>query len=86
MSFSRPDESVADGISCDEKRIYICNHINELKIAHRREVMQTIICAIGSDKIVEKGNGSQIKFKDIGEDLLNKIYNYIHAKIRNPME
>lgn len=61
--------------------LYICDNINELKLNNRREILQMIMYAnIDSDKIIEKGNGTQIKFADISDILLKNIYNYIHNK------
>lgn len=64
-----------------EKIIYINDNINELKLAFRKEIFQTIMYSIQDhDKIVEKGNGSQIKFADIDATLLTNIYNFIYKK------
>ncbi len=61
--------------------LYICDNINELKLNNRREILQMIMYAnIDSDKIIEKGNGTQIKFADISDILLKNIYNYINNK------
>lgn len=62
--------------------LYINDNINELKLNHRKEVLQMIIGAdIDDDKIVEKGNGTQIKFSDINVDLLKNIYNFVYNKL-----
>jgi hypothetical protein len=63
-------------------KIYIHDNINELKLNHRREILQMIKYAnIDDDKIVEKGSGTQIKFSEISVELLHQIYNFIYTKI-----
>ena len=60
---------------------YINDNINELKINFRKEVLQMIKYSdILDDKIVEKGNGSQVKYSDIDNNLLKSIYNFIQNK------
>ncbi len=62
--------------------LYIYDNINELKVNHRKEVLQIILGAdIDPEKVVEKGNGTQIKFADMDAVLLQKIYNYIYNKL-----
>ncbi len=58
---------------------YINENINDLKLNNRKDILQMIIGSeIEEDKIVEKGNGTQIKFSDISPELLQSIYNYIY--------
>ncbi len=67
--------------------IYINDNINELKVSHRKEILQIIIGSdIEPDKIVEKGNGTQIKYSDIDKNLLKKIYNFIYNKLESHNE
>ncbi len=62
--------------------IYINDNINELKLNHRKEVLQIIIGSdIEDEKIVEKGNGTQVRYVDIDGLLLKKIYNYMFNKL-----
>lgn len=64
--------------------LYINDNINELKINYRKDVLQIILGSdIDDDKIVEKGNGTQIKFSDIEPTLLQNIYNFIYTKLEN---
>lgn len=64
--------------------LYIHDSINELKINHRKDVLQIILGSdIQDSKISEKGNGTQIKFSDIPPPLLQIIYNFIHSKIES---
>jgi hypothetical protein len=59
---------------------FISDTINELPNHSRIEILQMIINDIDDEKIVEKGNGTQIKFADISHDVLMKIYNNILKK------
>lgn len=60
--------------------MYIYDHVNDLKLNHRKEVLQMIMYNVDHDKIVEKGNGTQIKFSDMNDNILKNIYNYIYNK------
>jgi hypothetical protein len=61
--------------------MYITDTISELKLTHRIEILQMIIYSnIDSSKIVEKGGGTQIKFSDLSDTILENIYNYIYNK------
>lgn len=62
---------------------YINDNINEMNISDRREILQMIINDVNHEKIVEKGNGSQIKYSDLNVNLLKNIYNFISNKIEN---
>ncbi len=76
--------------ACDRKSIrdkhitYIYEHINEMKLSFRQEVLQMIICSnVPEDKIIEKIKGTEIKFSDIGDETLDKIYKFIVNKLEN---
>ncbi len=63
---------------------YIDSNINVLKINHRCEVLQMIIGSdLSSEKIIEKNNGTQIKYADLEPQLLYKIYKYIYNKLES---
>ena len=63
---------------------YLSDHVDEIKLKHRRELLQIILCSnINNDKIIEKGVGSEIKFSDIDDDTLEKLYNYLKNIIEN---
>lgn len=65
--------------------IYINDNINELKPNYRKEILQMIIYSnTDYDKIVDKGNGSQVKFADIDPLLIKSIYNFIYKKMESP--
>jgi hypothetical protein len=59
---------------------YISDAINDLSFLAKVEILQMIIYDIDDEKIVEKGNGTQIKFSDINHETLLKIYNNISKK------
>ena len=59
---------------------YINDTINDLPFPAKVEILQMLINDIDDEKIVEKGNGSQIKFADISQETLLKIYNNIVKK------
>ena len=62
--------------------IYINDNIQELKLNHRKEILQILLCSnIDQKKILEKGSGTQIKFSDIDSSLLKVVYNNIYMKI-----
>ena len=64
--------------------VYINDNIQELKLNHRKEILQILLCSnIDQNKILEKGSGTQIKFSDIDSSLLKIIYNNIYNKIEN---
>jgi hypothetical protein len=64
--------------------LYINDNVNELKLNHRKDVLQMIMGSeIDDDKIVEKGNGTQIKFSDIDSELIQSIYNFIYNKLES---
>ncbi len=67
----------------NEYRTYIHEHINELKISDRKEVLQMLTYGVDDEKIAEKGNGTQIKFDDIDDTLLTNVYNFVYNKIEN---
>lgn len=76
---------MSEEISQDEKNkmiIYVNDNIQELKLNHRKEILQILLCSnIDQKKILEKGSGTQIKFVDIEPSLLKVIYNNIYMKI-----
>lgn len=64
--------------------VFINDNIQELKLNHRKEILQILLCSnIDQKLILEKGNGTQIKFADIDPSLLKIIYNNIYNKIEN---
>ena len=70
----------------NEYRLYISDNIGNLTSSARKEILQMIIYAIDDEKIIEKGNGSQIKYSDIDDKLLKNIYNFVYNKIENTID
>lgn len=69
----------------DEMQTYIKNNNGDLSIMERKELLQMIInSSTNYDKIETKGNGTQIKFKDIKpESTIILLYNYIVSRIHS---
>jgi hypothetical protein len=62
--------------------IYIKQKTPDLSLADRREVLRIIMkSGIDDYKIQSKGNGTQIKFKDLNNTTIIQIYNFIKMKI-----
>ena len=61
--------------------LYINENIDELPIHDRKEVLQMLICNMDIKKIVEKGSGTQIKYKDMSDELLVSIQNFVKKRI-----
>jgi hypothetical protein len=59
-----------------EQIIYIGDNVNELQKKDRIEILSMI----EKNKVVEKNNGSQVAFKNINDDTLKKIYNFVKLK------
>jgi hypothetical protein len=70
-------------VKVNEYRLYISDNIGNLNINYRREILQMLIYAVDDEKLIEKGNGTQIKFTDLDDKLLTNIYNFIYNKIEN---
>ena len=68
-----------------QKRKYLHDNINDVSIETRIELLQIIFNSCISDKIVEKGEGIQLKFSVIPDNLINIIYNILERKIKENM-
>ena len=66
----------------DEKKIYIYENINEIDIEVKKELLQIIYNSDTRDKIIEKGNGVQIKFNDMDDSTIITIYSILKKKIK----
>jgi hypothetical protein len=67
--------------------IYIKQKVSDLSITDRKNILRIIMkTGIDDNKIQSKGNGTQIKFKDITSDTIQLIYNFIQAKITDKIE
>jgi hypothetical protein len=60
---------------------FINENINKLLEDEMRGIGQILVNAGLWDKIVEKGRGSQIKYKDIPDDTLSAVYTYTKNKV-----
>lgn len=71
----------------DKKIIeYIKNNIDSLSVNERQDILQMIVnSSIEDSRIQTKGDGTQIKFKDLPVILINNIYNYIQVKMNNKL-
>lgn len=67
--------------------IFIKQKVDDLSITDRRDILKIIIKAgVDDHKIHSKGNGTQIKFKDLSVDCILSIHSYIQAKISDKIE
>ena len=65
---------------------YIKQYINDLSLSDKKDVLQLIMNSnIEDNKIQTKGDGTQIKFKDIPVNIIISIYNYMHNKINTKL-
>ena len=62
---------------------YIIENINDLYIPDRIEIFQLIYNSPIRNKIKEKGNGVEIKIKDISDALILTIENLIKNKLES---
>lgn len=60
---------------------YIQENINEMQIDQLRNIFQKIYDSINKKDIMEKGDGTYIKFNVIPDDIILYIYNYIKSKL-----
>jgi len=60
----------------NQQIIYIVDNVNELQKKDRIEVL----FMIKKSFVVEKNTGSQILFKNINDDILKKIYEFVKSK------
>jgi len=63
---------------------YIKHHCSDLSLDEKQSILQMIINSnIPDKKIQTKGGGTQIKFSDIPNNIINMIYNYIETRIKS---
>jgi hypothetical protein len=71
-------------ISKNRMIAYIKHHVGDLSIEERRGVIQMLVnSSIPGRKIQTKGDGTQVKFRDIPETVVSMIYNYIDTRVAN---
>lgn len=67
--------------------IYIKQKTPDISLVDRKEVLRIIMkSGIDDHKIQSKGNGTQIKFKDLTNTTIIQIYNFIKTKILDKMQ
>lgn len=72
--------SVADIIK------YIKYNVGELSNQERMDILQMIVnSSIDDNKIQTKGDGTQIKFRDMPKDLIYRIHTYIQNKLSSKL-
>jgi hypothetical protein len=62
--------------------IYIIDNINDLNFKDKVDILYILIDSqMPLSKIIEKGSGTQIKFDDMSDKIIYKIYNFIYNRI-----
>ena len=76
--------SVDKKLSLEERDILICyidEHIDELPYNDRRDILSMLKMNItDASKFKHKGDGTQIFYKEISNDILIWIYNRVYSK------
>ena len=66
---------------------YIQKNIGELNHNEKISILQNILnSSIDEKKIQEKGNGTQVKFRDLTPEIIEEIYNFIIQKVQEKTE
>jgi hypothetical protein len=65
----------------DDLIIYIDDHIDEMSYADRRDILTMLKMNIDKSNYKQKGDGTQIVFNVISNDLIIWIYNRIFSQI-----
>jgi hypothetical protein len=60
-----------------ENILFIHEHVDQLSKRDRVEMLSKLIEFIGEDKIVEKGMGTQIRYSDLKDDILDYLQQFI---------
>jgi hypothetical protein len=61
---------------------YILKHVDELTLEERTQIYRIIMDSrTDESKIVEKGAGIEIKFKNLRPDTIISIYNFVDMRI-----
>lgn len=66
--------------------MYIKQKIDDVSIEDRKYILRIIKSSIPDEKIHSKGNGTQIKFKDLPVETVQSIYSYVQEKISIKLE
>jgi hypothetical protein len=70
-------------ISSSVKESFIFDNINDLPIEDRKYILQILYNSQYRSKLIEKGNGIQIKINDLAQDMIDKIYIAIVNKLND---
>ena len=66
---------------------FISQHVSDLSQDDRHKILKIIIkSGIDDSKIHSKGNGTQIKYKDLSYDAITSVYKFITDTITIKME
>ena len=65
---------------------YINENVDKLLINERKEILQILYNSIGDNKISTKGNGSQIKYRDIPQHTIMSIYTFTQNKLNTKVD
>jgi len=67
--------------------VYIKQKNTDIDLSDGKEILRMIIAeGVEDHKIHTKGNGTQVKFKDLPYKLIVRIYNFIQTRINNKIE
>jgi hypothetical protein len=66
-----------------QKKQHILDNTNELVLQDRKEILQMIFNSQFRNKLKEKGNGTQIRLKNLSDDLITRIYDFIVARLND---
>lgn len=69
----------------NNKELYIYENINDISINDRIEIVKHIYNSKFRNKLLEKGNGVQIKFTDLDDTMIDDIYKLINKKSKENM-
>ncbi len=70
-------------ISSSIKESFIFDNINDLPIEDRKYILQILYNSQYRSKLIEKGNGIQIKINDLSQAMIDKIYIAIVNKLND---
>jgi hypothetical protein len=66
---------------------YIKKNVNELNHDEKREVLQLIMnTTVSDEKIIEKGNGTSVRFRDLDPRTIKNIAVFIDVKLSGKKE
>jgi len=81
MSNNQPEK-----VTATEMIKYIDRNVNDLMVEERKEILGMIMSSsIESNKIQTKGDGTQIKYRDIPPNVITSIYHFIKNKLAAKM-